>query len=177
MRWWRRFTSQTRTSRDWLHAIESSGKLSSPVAILYRCFSLSFSIVFLTKITFLFLFVSLQDVQGSSNSESSFHKSGHGSSKSIANGSIANSNGHQSAPSPRGSFTSSQLLAQRKCFAESKIGRSSFQKLLEPSPPERPGIAPYRIVLGHVKDKVLLLFAASNLSNAWSAVHVEQQNT
>jgi hypothetical protein len=28
-----------------------------------------------------------------------------------------------------------------------------------------------------VKDKVLLLFAASNLSNAWSAVHVEQQNT
>jgi hypothetical protein len=28
-----------------------------------------------------------------------------------------------------------------------------------------------------VKDKVLLLFAASNLSNAWSAVHVEKQNT
>ncbi|KAL9352400.1 hypothetical protein Peur_055080 [Populus x canadensis] len=99
--------------------------------------------------------LSRQDVQGSSNSESSFHKSGHGSSKSIANGSIANSNGHQSAPSPRGSFTSSQLLAQRKCFAESKIGRSSFQKLLEPSPPERPGIAPYRIVLGHVKDKLM----------------------
>ncbi|KAH8496275.1 hypothetical protein H0E87_019150 [Populus deltoides] len=99
--------------------------------------------------------LSHQDVQGSSNSESSFHKSGHGSSKSIANGSIANSNGHQSAPSPRGSFTSSQLLAQRKCFAESKIGRSSFQKLLEPSPPERPGIAPYRIVLGHVKDKLM----------------------
>ncbi|KAJ6982270.1 hypothetical protein NC653_025394 [Populus alba x Populus x berolinensis] len=99
--------------------------------------------------------LSRQDVQGSSNSESSFHKSGHGSSKSIANGSIANSNGHQSAPSPRGSFTSSQLLAQRKRFAESKIGRSSFQKLLEPSPPERPGIAPYRIVLGHVKDKLM----------------------
>ncbi|KAG6757821.1 hypothetical protein POTOM_038147 [Populus tomentosa] len=99
--------------------------------------------------------LSRQDVQGSSNSESSFHKSGHGSSKSIANGSIANSNGHQSAPSPRGSFTSSQLLAQRKRFAESKIGRSSFQKLLEPSPPECPGIAPYRIVLGHVKDKLM----------------------
>ncbi|KAL3578559.1 hypothetical protein D5086_020063 [Populus alba] len=99
--------------------------------------------------------LSRQDVQGSSNSESSFHKSGHGSSKSIANGSIANSNGHQSAPSPRGSFTSSQLLAQRKRFAETKIGRSSFQKLLEPSPPERPGIAPYRIVLGHVKDKLM----------------------
>ncbi|KAG6759687.1 hypothetical protein POTOM_036172 [Populus tomentosa] len=99
--------------------------------------------------------LSRQDVQGSSNSESSFHKSGHGSSKSIANGSIANSNGHQSAPSPRGSFTSSQLLAQRKRFAETKIGRSSFQKLLEPSPPERPGIAPYRIVLGHVKEKLM----------------------
>ncbi|XP_011008773.1 PREDICTED: phosphoenolpyruvate carboxylase 4 [Populus euphratica] len=99
--------------------------------------------------------LSRQDVQVSSSSESSFHKSGHGSSKSIANGSIANSNGHQSAPSPRGSFTSSQLLAQRERFAESKIGRSSFQKLLEPSPPERPGIAPYRIVLGHVKDKLM----------------------
>uniref|UniRef100_A0A6N2MSW1 phosphoenolpyruvate carboxylase n=1 Tax=Salix viminalis TaxID=40686 RepID=A0A6N2MSW1_SALVM len=99
--------------------------------------------------------LSRQDAQGSSNSESSFHESGHGSSKSIANGSFANSNSHQSAPSPRGSFTSSQLLAQRKLFAESKIGRSSFQKLLEPSPPERPGIAPYRIVLGHVKDKLM----------------------
>ncbi|KAK4763236.1 hypothetical protein SAY86_009004 [Trapa natans] len=53
------------------------------------------------------------------------------------------------------SFGSSQLLAQRKLFAESKIGRSSFHKLLEPSLPQRPGIAPYRIVLGDVKDKLL----------------------
>ncbi|CAK7326488.1 unnamed protein product [Dovyalis caffra] len=96
-----------------------------------------------------------QDIQGSSKLESSSQDSSHGSSKSIANGSIANSNSNQSALSPRGSFTSSQLLAQRKIFSESKIGRTSFQKLLEPSLPERPGIAPYRIVLGHVKDKLV----------------------
>jgi phosphoenolpyruvate carboxylase len=112
-----------------------------------------------------FFFFFFQDVQDSSNSESSFQDSSHGCCKSITNGSTANSDSHQSAPSPRGSFTSSQLLAQRKLLAESKIVRSSFQKLLEPSLPQRPGIAPYRIVLGHVKDKVLLLSAASNLSN------------
>ncbi|KAF9677294.1 hypothetical protein SADUNF_Sadunf08G0093000 [Salix dunnii] len=94
-----------------------------------------------------------QHVQDSSNSESSFQDSSHGSRKSIRNGGIANSDSHQSAPSPRGSFTSSQLLAQRKLSTEPKIVRSSFQKLLEPSLPQRPGIAPYRIVLGHVKDK------------------------
>ncbi|XP_068637271.1 phosphoenolpyruvate carboxylase 4-like [Aristolochia californica] len=53
------------------------------------------------------------------------------------------------------SFTSSQLLAKRKLFAESQVGKSSFHKLLEPSPPERPGIAPYRVVLGNVHDKLL----------------------
>ncbi|KAL1317841.1 hypothetical protein HN51_070041 [Arachis hypogaea] len=50
--------------------------------------------------------------------------------------------------------SSSQLLAQRKLFAESQIGRSSFQKLLEPKPSDGPGFAPYRVVLGHVKDKL-----------------------
>ncbi|KAK9705041.1 hypothetical protein RND81_07G029100 [Saponaria officinalis] len=50
---------------------------------------------------------------------------------------------------------SSQLLAQRKIFAETNLGRTSFQKLLEPSQPRRPGIAPYRIVLGNVKDKLM----------------------
>ncbi|KAF8095367.1 hypothetical protein N665_0335s0015 [Sinapis alba] len=56
----------------------------------------------------------------------------------------------------RGSFSStSQLLFQRKLFAESKIGRASFQKLLEPPPLQRAGLAPYRIVLGDVKDKLV----------------------
>ncbi|KAK9114715.1 hypothetical protein Syun_021512 [Stephania yunnanensis] len=63
------------------------------------------------------------------------------------------------APAPisqkSGSFNSSQLLAQRKLFAESQIGRASFQKLLEPSLPQFPGIAPYRIVLGNVKEKLM----------------------
>ncbi|KAJ9140665.1 hypothetical protein P3X46_031284 [Hevea brasiliensis] len=95
-----------------------------------------------------------QDALGSSSSESSFQDSSHGSHKSFPNGSIANSSSSPSSGTPRGSFTSSQLLAQRKIFAESKIGRSSFQKLLEPSLPQRPGIAPYRIVLGNVKDKL-----------------------
>ncbi|KAJ6318249.1 hypothetical protein OIU76_013726 [Salix suchowensis] len=95
-----------------------------------------------------------QHVQDSSKSESSFQDSSHGSCKSITNGGVATSDSHQSAPSPRGSFTSNQLLAQRKLSTEPKIVRSGFQKLLEPSPPQRPGIAPYRIVLGHVKDKL-----------------------
>jgi len=42
-------------------------------------------------------------------------------------------------------------------YAESQTGKSTFQKLLEPMLPQLPGIAPYRIVLGNVKDKVLLL--------------------
>lgn len=59
------------------------------------------------------------------------------------------------------SFNSSQLLAQRKLFAEAQIGRSSFQKLLEPRLPQRPGIAPYRVVLGSVKEKVWLFILAT----------------
>ncbi|ESQ28387.1 hypothetical protein EUTSA_v10018058mg [Eutrema salsugineum] len=56
----------------------------------------------------------------------------------------------------RGSFSStSQLLFQRKLFAESQVGRASFQKLLEPPPLKRAGMAPYRIVLGEVKDKLV----------------------
>ncbi|KAL5123542.1 Phosphoenolpyruvate carboxylase 4 [Glycine soja] len=41
----------------------------------------------------------------------------------------------------------------RKLFAESQIGRTSFQRLLEPKVPQVPGIAPYRVVLGYIKDK------------------------
>ncbi|KAB2624359.1 phosphoenolpyruvate carboxylase 4-like [Pyrus ussuriensis x Pyrus communis] len=60
-------------------------------------------------------------------------------------------NGSSGSPSSN----SSRLLNQRKMFAESQIGRSSFQKLLEPRPPQRSGIAPYRVVLGNVKDKLM----------------------
>ncbi|XP_043715710.1 phosphoenolpyruvate carboxylase 4 isoform X1 [Telopea speciosissima] len=68
----------------------------------------------------------------------------------------SSSNNLQTVVTPRSpSFSSSQLLAQRKLFSESQIGRSSFQKLLEPSLPQRPGIAPYRVVLGNVKDKLM----------------------
>ncbi|CAI8604174.1 unnamed protein product [Vicia faba] len=52
------------------------------------------------------------------------------------------------------SFTSSQPLSQRKLLAESQTGKSGFQKLLEPQLPQLPGIAPYRVVLGNVKDKL-----------------------
>lgn len=58
-----------------------------------------------------------------------------------------------SSKTPR--TNSFQLLAQRKLFAESQVGRSSFHKLLEPSLHQRPGIAPYRVVLGNVKDKLV----------------------
>lgn len=68
---------------------------------------------------------------------------------------MINSDGSQPAVTPRmSSLTSSQVLVQRKILADSMIGRTSFQRLLEPSLPQRPGIAPYRIVLGNVKDKV-----------------------
>ncbi|GLT73117.1 hypothetical protein SLA2020_449960 [Shorea laevis] len=87
-----------------------------------------------------------QDGKGSLSSETRQNIS-----KSFANGSTA----PQSAAGQRGSFSSSQLVAQRKLFAESKIGRSSFHKLLEPSLPQFPGIAPYRIVLGNVKEKLM----------------------
>lgn len=59
------------------------------------------------------------------------------------------------SPSQNSIRNSSQLLAQRKMFAESQIGRSSFQKLLEPKPTQKSGIAPYRIVLGNIKDKLM----------------------
>ncbi|KAK9277264.1 hypothetical protein L1049_006803 [Liquidambar formosana] len=97
-----------------------------------------------------------QDGQVSSSLASSFRDSTENLGKTFGNGSIANSNIPQPAVTARSaSFSSSQLLSQRKLFAESQIGRSSFHKLLEPSPPQRPGIAPYRIVLGDVKDKLM----------------------
>ncbi|XP_017971375.1 PREDICTED: phosphoenolpyruvate carboxylase 4 isoform X2 [Theobroma cacao] len=99
--------------------------------------------------------LSRQDGQGSSSSEISSKDSSENLRKLLANGSVSNSNGSQSAVTPRGSFSSGQLLAQRKLFAESQIGRSSFHKLLEPSSSLRPGIAPYRIVLGDVKEKLM----------------------
>ncbi|KAI3423481.1 uncharacterized protein J3R85_010977 [Psidium guajava] len=97
-----------------------------------------------------------QDGQGSSCSDPQFQDSVRSSCKPSENGNLASSNSLQPAGTPRGSsFASGQLLAQRKLFAESQIGRSSFHKLLEPSLPQLPGIAPYRIVLGDVKDKLM----------------------
>ncbi|KAL3501634.1 hypothetical protein ACH5RR_036083 [Cinchona calisaya] len=78
------------------------------------------------------------------------------SKKIFGNGNLPPSGNSQSAGIPRvPSFSSSQLLAQRKLFAESQIGRSSFQKLLEPSLTQKPGIASYRIVFGDIKEKLL----------------------
>lgn len=95
-----------------------------------------------------------QDGLGTSDVEISFQNSNQSSDK-VANGNTVTSNGSQQVGTLRSSFSSSQLLAQRKLFAESQIGRSSFQKLLEPRLPERPGLAPYRIVLGNVKEKLM----------------------
>ncbi|KAI5436196.1 Phosphoenolpyruvate carboxylase 4, variant 2 [Lathyrus oleraceus] len=105
------------------------------------------------------------------------HKDGKTSTTKVCN---AESSGSHSSPTcsessntssisiPRSpSFNSSQqLLAQRKLYAESHMGRSSFQKLLEPKLPHLPGIAPYRVFLGNVKDKVALYNSTlSNKSN------------
>ncbi|KAL6190250.1 hypothetical protein ACLB2K_036648 [Fragaria x ananassa] len=54
------------------------------------------------------------------------------------------------------SLRNASLVAKRRMFAESQVGRSSFQKLLEPTPTQRSGIGPYRIVLGNIKDKLLM---------------------
>ncbi|KAL8229921.1 hypothetical protein R6Q57_014821 [Mikania cordata] len=64
--------------------------------------------------------------------------------KSQGNGSSSQST------TPKGS-----LLTQRKMFAESQVGRASFQKLLEPSMPQSSSISPYRIILGDVKEKLM----------------------
>lgn len=82
-------------------------------------------------------------------------KLGNGAATS-QNGKLSNDTQNQSGTpsSARNSSASGHLMAQRKLFAESQIGRSSFRKLLEPSL-QRPGIAPYRVVLGHVKDKLM----------------------
>ncbi|CAL5399537.1 unnamed protein product [Camellia sinensis] len=98
-----------------------------------------------------------QDVKGCPKRESSFQDSNQSLRKKFADGNMANSSSPPSAAIPRSSsFSSNQLLAQRKLFAESQIGRTSFQKLLEPSLAQRPTIAPYRIVLGHIKDTIQL---------------------
>ncbi|XP_010462902.1 PREDICTED: phosphoenolpyruvate carboxylase 4-like [Camelina sativa] len=91
-----------------------------------------------------------QEVQGISS-----NGSGQSLQIRIANGTSVNSNGSQQSLTPRGSSSSSSQLLQKKLFAESQNGRTSFQKLLEPTPPKRAGIAPYRIVLGEVKEKLL----------------------
>ncbi|KAF9626063.1 hypothetical protein IFM89_030731 [Coptis chinensis] len=67
----------------------------------------------------------------------------------------SNNNLHSPLISKSISFGTGQLHAQRKTFSESQIGKSNFQKLLEPSLPQLPGIAPYRIVLGNVKEKLM----------------------
>ncbi|KAI3844936.1 hypothetical protein MKX03_019311 [Papaver bracteatum] len=70
----------------------------------------------------------------------------------IPNNIKASAGNVQSPGTPK---SGNQLLAQRKLFAESQIGRSSFQKLLEPTLPQLPGNAPYRVFLGSVKDKLM----------------------
>ncbi|KAL1198414.1 Phosphoenolpyruvate carboxylase 4 [Cardamine amara subsp. amara] len=91
-----------------------------------------------------------QDVQ-----EISSNGSGQSLQVTIANGTSVSSNGAQQSLTPRGSSSLSSQLLQKKLVSDSQIGRTSFQKLLEPTPPKRAGIAPYRIVLGEVKEKLL----------------------
>lgn len=113
-------------------------------------------------IVFIFLVIKLnfyfhlsQDGETSREDSSAPNSSKISSKLSNGNGNISSVGNPQPAVSQQNaSFNSPQLLTQRKIFAESQIGRSSFHKLLEPSSSQRPGIAPYRIVLGDVKEKV-----------------------
>ncbi|PKA55132.1 Phosphoenolpyruvate carboxylase 4 [Apostasia shenzhenica] len=82
----------------------------------------------------------------------------HSSLRSSINGTSSENSSEAAITGSKVSRTasfSSQQLAQMKLFAESQVGRSSFHKLLEPSSLQRPGIAPYRVVLGNVKDKLV----------------------
>nr|XP_043626983.1 phosphoenolpyruvate carboxylase 4 [Erigeron canadensis] len=73
------------------------------------------------------------------------------SKSSSQNNQKSQETGGSSQPTtPKGS-----LLVQRKMFAESQVGRASFQRLLEPSIPQKSTISPYRIVLGDVKQKLM----------------------
>lgn len=71
-------------------------------------------------------------------------------------------------------FSSNQL--QRK-IADTQIGRFSFQKLLEPSLPQHAGISPFRVVLGHVKDKVRSFLLTSKLVFLIEFIHSVIKNT
>ncbi|KAL2546335.1 Phosphoenolpyruvate carboxylase 4 [Forsythia ovata] len=103
-----------------------------------------------------FMPLNRQDGQTSSRVEGSTSSIGKLSIKTTGNGNVSSLGNAQSAVTPKAiSFSSSQLLAQRKLFAESQIGRTSFQRLLEPSSSQQPGIAPYRVVLGFVKEMLL----------------------
>ncbi|MED6122200.1 Phosphoenolpyruvate carboxylase 4 [Stylosanthes scabra] len=94
------------------------------------------------------------DIPGPDHSQLN-HKDGEASSTIFkSGGNSANSGASTAAISPSSSFNSIQQLGQRKSSAGSQIGRSSFQKLMEPKLPQLPGIAPYRVVLGNVKDKL-----------------------
>lgn len=99
----------------------------------------------------------LQDTQGSSNVqklENGNSTSGGMSLNALPPTHVPSTNHSTASTNRSSSSASTQILAKRKMFVESQIGRSSFHKLLEPSQPQRPGLAPYRIVLGNVKDKV-----------------------
>ncbi|XP_019054247.1 PREDICTED: phosphoenolpyruvate carboxylase 4-like [Nelumbo nucifera] len=101
------------------------------------------------------------DGQACSSSNSSSTQNSH---STIEDGSVA-SGSNVVAPPTRNlqpsmmqrsaSFNSSQLIPKRKLFAESQTGRSSFQRLLDPGLNQRPGIAPYRVILGDVKEKLM----------------------
>lgn len=159
MQWQRITLSQARVACDWLHSIKWPGKASRRILRCIRNF-------WLLKIRicssfFQFFWITLVG-QDSPGPESPCQNACNNTSKPAANGDGVSSNSSQAGISCNSSFASKPLLAQRKIFAESQIGRSSFQKLLEPSLPQRSGIAPYRIVLGNVKEKVLFLFWASS---------------
>lgn len=108
------------------------------------------SLLFLTPENTLFLmhYKSLQDGQTTSKVGPPDGDSSKNTEKAYGNGNIT----------PRSASLSSSQLLQRKLFAETQVGKASFQKLMEPSSSQKPGIAPYRIVLGDVKEKVSSLF-------------------
>lgn len=65
------------------------------------------------------------------------------------------SSGTGTGLAPASSTTGFGFSSPRKKASEFNAGKSSFDKILNPSIKQRPDIAPYRIVLGHVREKLI----------------------
>ncbi|KAD7116693.1 hypothetical protein E3N88_03961 [Mikania micrantha] len=127
------------TLSHFVHEILHKGPVFIHYSFCSACVCIQIFVRVYTCIIMSVIFYKFQNEEATSSPNSSKNNQ-----KSQGNGSSSQST------TPKGS-----LLTQRKMFAESQVGRASFQKLLEPSMPQSSSISPYRIILGDVKEKLM----------------------